>query len=422
MLRIYRSLTLFFYPLFIIVIYLRKLLKKENSESFKGKLFPSKFLIKKDKTKNLIWFHAASIGEAQSVIPLIKKILSEVNGVEILMTTITQSSAMLIRQNFEKYENVTHRYLPLDINFLINKFLDGWKPELVLFIDSEIWPNFLLEIKKRDIPLILLNGRITKRSFLKWSKVSKLAEEIFNKFDLCLVSNFETKKYLEVFKVKNIKFLGNLKFSNSNKSYENQEKLPQGKKIWCAMSTHGGEDMVIIETHIKLKNNNKNLISIIIPRHINRVKEIESLCRKKNLTFQTLSNKDKINFEKEIIIINSYGKASNYLSLCKSVFIGKSLIKKLQHVGGQNPIEAAKLGCRIYHGPYVYNFQEIYDLLSKYKIAEQVADSDELSKKINFDLNNLDFIKNENALKDINEFGNNVLKTTFNEVIKFKGQ
>ncbi len=421
MLRIYRTLTLFFYPLFIIIIYLRKLLKKENSESFRGKLFPSKFLINKGEAKNLIWFHAASIGEAQSVIPLIKKILSEENNIEILMTTITQSSAMLMRKNFERYENVKHRYLPLDINFLINKFLDGWKPKLVLFVDSEIWPNFLLEIKKRNIPLILLNGRITKRSFLKWSKISKLAEEIFNKFDLCLVSNFETKKYLEIFKVKNIKFLGNLKFSASYKSYNSQEKLPQGKKIWCAMSTHGGEDLVIINSHLKLKNDNKNLISVIIPRHINRVKEIESLCRKKNLTFQTLNNKDKINFDKEIIIINSYGKASDYLSLCNSVFIGKSLIKKLQHVGGQNPIEAAKLGCKIYHGPYVYNFQEIYDLLSKYKIADQIANSEELSKKINFDFNNLDYIKNENALKDMNEFGDNILKTTFDEVIKFKG-
>ena len=420
MLGIYRSLTLFFYPLFIIIIYLRKLLKKENNESFKGKLFPSKFSINKDKTKNLIWFHAASIGETQSVIPLIKKILNEENNIEILMTTITQSSAMLVRKNFEKYENVKHRYLPLDINFLVNKFLDGWRPKLALFVDSEIWPNFLLEIKKRNISLILLNGRLTKRSFLKWSKISRLAEKIFNKFDLCLVSNFETKKYLEIFKVKNIKFLGNLKFSTNYKSHKSQEMLPLGKKIWCAMSTHGGEDIVIIESHIKLKNNNKNLISVIIPRHINRVKEIESLCKIRNLTFQTLNEKDKINFEKEIIIINSYGKTSDYLSLCNSVFIGKSLIKKLQHVGGQNPIEAAKLGCKIYHGPHVYNFQEIYDLLRKYKIAEQITNSEELSKKINIDLNNLDFVKNENALKDINELGDKILESTFNEVIKFK--
>ena len=143
--------------------------------------------------------------------------------------------------------------------------------------------------------------------------------------------------------------------------------------MWCAMSTHEGEDKIIIDSHLKLKNNNKNLITVIIPRHINRVNDIESLCKKKNLTFQTLANRDKINYEKEIIIINSYGKASNYLSLCKSVFIGKSLIKNLQHVGGQNPIEAAKLGCKIYHGPHVYNFQEIYDLLRKYKIAEQIT-------------------------------------------------
>ncbi len=420
MLGIYRSITLFFYPLFIIIIYLRKIFKKENSESFKGKLFPSKFLIDKDKTKNLVWFHAASIGEAQSVVPLIKKIISERSNTEILITTITQSSAILMRKNFEKNKNIKHRYLPLDIKFLINKFLDGWKPSLVLFVDSEIWPNFLFEIKKRKITLLLLNGRITKRSFLRWSKISNIAEQIFSKFDLCLASNFETKKYLESFKVKNIKLLGNLKFSTSYQSKNNLEKLPFGKKIWCAMSTHLGEENIVINTHLSLRKDNKNLTSIIIPRHINRVKEIESLCKNRNLTFQVLSNNEKINFEKEIIIVNSYGKVSEYLSLCKSVFIGKSFIKKLQHVGGQNPIEAAKLGCKIYHGPYVYNFEEIYSLLNKYKISEEVTNVDELTKKLNFDLNNLDFIKNENALKDIKELGEKILKTTFDEVVKFK--
>ena len=137
MLGIYRSLTLFFYPFLIILIYLRKFFKKENNESFTGKLFPSKFLINKDKNKKLIWFHAASIGEAQSVIPLIEKILSKINC-EILITTTTQSSASLMRKKFEKNENIKHRFFPLDIKFLIDKFLDGWKPNLVLFVDSEI--------------------------------------------------------------------------------------------------------------------------------------------------------------------------------------------------------------------------------------------------------------------------------------------
>ncbi len=420
MLGIYRSLTLFFYPLFVLIILIRKIFKKENSESLKGKLFPSKFLVDRNQSKKLIWFHAASIGEAQSIIPLIKKILNSTENTEILMTTITQSSASLMRENFKNHENVKHRFLPLDIKFLIDKFLDSWKPNLALFVDSEIWPNFLTEIKERNIPLILLNGRITKRSFLRWSKILKFAENIFNKFDLCLVSNFETKKYLETFKVKNIKFLGNLKFSTTYKSYKRQDNLYQKRKIWCAMSTHGGEDIFIIDTHLNLKRNNKNLTSLIIPRHLNRVKEIESLCKTKNLSFQTLSSKDKLNFENEIIIINSYGKASEYLSLCKSVFIGKSLLKKLQHVGGQNPIEAAKLGCKIYHGPFVYNFQEIYNLLNGYKISEQISSIDELSKKINFDLNNQDFLKNENALKDINELGDKILTTTFNEVVKLR--
>ena len=124
----------------------------------------------------------------------------------------------------------------------------------------------------------------------------KFAEKIFSNFDLCLVSNFETKKYLESFKVKNVKFLGNLKFSTNYHLNNSQKKLPKEKKIWCAMSTHEGEDIVVIDTHINLKKDNQDIISVIIPRHIDRVKKIESLCKKKNLTFQTLSNDEKINY------------------------------------------------------------------------------------------------------------------------------
>ncbi len=421
MLRIYNSLTLFFYPIFILIILIRKFLKKENNESFQGKLFPSNFLINRDASKKLIWFHAASIGEAQSIIPLVKKIINSSNNFEILITTITQSSASLLRKNFEKSKNIKHRFFPLDIGILADKFLDGWKPNIAIFVDSEIWPNFIFKIKKKNIPLILLNGRITKKTFLRWSLISKVAEKIFNKFDLCLVSNFETQKYLETFKVKKIEFLGNLKFSANYDLSENYNvNFLKERKIWCAMSTHKGEDNFIINSHLNLKKNNKNLITIIIPRHINRVRSIESLCKKNNLSFHTLSNDENVSFEKEIIIVNSYGNTSKYLKLCKSVFIGKSLLKNLEPVGGQNPIEAAKLNCKIYHGPYVYNFQEIYKLLNSYKITEQIETVDELTEKLDFDLNNLDTNKNKNALKDINELGEKILKDTFDTVLKFK--
>ena len=236
MLQIYKLLTIFFYPFLIIFTFIRKFFNKEDNERYKEKLFPNHFAIDKNKEKKLFWFHAASLGEAKSIIPLIKKIETSYENIEILITTITLSSGKLMRQKFDSHKNIKHRYLPLDINFLIKKFLNGWQPSLALFVDSEIWPNFLTLIKKKKIPLVLLNGRITQKTFKRWSLIPKFAEKIFKKFDLCLVSNRESKEYLEHFNVKNIKFLGNLKLTDSyisGRSKEFKKEIMSKDKFWC---------------------------------------------------------------------------------------------------------------------------------------------------------------------------------------------
>ena len=188
-------------------------------------------------------------------------------------------------------------------------------------------------------------------------------------------------------------------------------------KFWCAISTHKNEELFCLKTHLIVKKIHKNIITIIIPRHIDRAESIKSDCKKLGLKSQILSEGDLINDNKEIIIINSYGVMSNYLSLCKSVFIGKSIIKKLEVVGGQNPIEAAKFGCKIYHGPFVYNFQEIYDLLNTYKIAEEIYNKEELSEKLINDLNQLNKIENR-IVEVINDIGNKILADTYGEIDK----
>ena len=216
------------------------------------------------------------------------------------------------------------------------------------------------------------------------------AEKIFQCFDLCLTSNTESKKFLEKLNVRNVKYIGNMKFTSENEfnNKENKNKaILNNYKFWCAVSTHREEDDFCLKTHLEIKKNHKNIITIIIPRHISRSKSIRLTCEKLNLKSQILSQNELIEPGKEIIIVNSYGETSNYLSFCKSVFIGKSMIKRLELVGGQNPIEAAKLGCKIYYGPYVYNFQEIYDLLTKFKVSEKVYNEKELSSKISADLN-----------------------------------
>jgi len=355
MLLIYRYLINIFFPLIILITILRSLFNKEDKNRFKEKLFSSSFNIKRNYNKQLIWFHAASIGELKSIIPLIKR-LDEKKPIEFLITTVTLSSSNLISKELSDVRDITHRFFPIDKPNLVKKFLDEWSPNLAVFVDSEIWPNFILGINKRKIPLVLLNARITRKTFLKWNLISGVAEKIFQSFKLCLPASNESKKYLEEFKVKNIKYFGNLKLASEDKlngSNDKNKKFLNNNKFWCALSTHKEEDIFCLKTHLKIRDTHKNVLTVIIPRHIDRVQKIMASCKQLNLTCQILSNNDPIKNDKEIIIINSYGVTSFYLNLCKSVFIGKSMIKRLKNVGGQNPIEAAKLKCKIYHGPYV---------------------------------------------------------------------
>ncbi len=419
MLLIYRHLINIFFPIIIIVVFLRVIFDKEDKNRFKEKIFKSSFLISKNKDKQLIWFHAASIGELKSIIPIIKK-LNKKGKLEFLITTVTLSSANLFKRELNDERNVIHRFFPVDKINLIKSFLDGWSPSLVVFIDSEIWPNFLLEIKSRNIPLILLNGRITKKTFFRWNIFPKTAKKIFHSFELCLPSSMESKKYLEKFNVKKINYIGNLKFtSEKSNNYldEKNKEILNTCKFWCAVSTHRGEDNFCIQTHLKIKKSVKNLITIIIPRHINRSDEIELSCKKLNLKSQVLSDGELIERDKEIVIINSYGSISKYLSICKSVFIGKSMVKSLELVGGQNPIEAAKSGCKIYHGPYVYNFQEVYDLLNKYRISEQINTIDELANNLSIDFNKSNIIEKE-KIEIIDNLGKQILDDTCDELNK----
>ena len=418
MIFIYRFCTVFFYPFLIFFIYFRKLINKEDKKRYKEKIFTSHFFPTRNREKKLIWFHAASIGEVQSIFPLLFRLDKERKDLEFLITTVTLSSGNLIEKKINTHSNIMHRYFPLDVNFLVKKFIQSWNPSLVMFVDSEVWPNFIFEIKNRNIPTGIVNGRITKKTFKRWVLISRFAKEVFSSFDLCLSSSKESKKHLESLGVQNSKYIGNIKFTSTNDekniSLQDKEMLNK-KKIWCAASTHEGEEIFCLKAHMHCKQIIKDIVTIIIPRHINRSRKIKKLCIKLGLSVQILNDKELIQDEKEIIIINTFGELLKYFKYCKSVFIGKSLIKKLQHVGGQNPIEAAKLNCKIYHGPFVYNFKEIYDLLKSYNISYEINDEKELSDKLL-----IDFQKQQEKLSKnsdvIHNLGNNILENSVKEI------
>lgn len=417
----YQFLTIFFYPFLILLIYFRKILKKEDKDRYKEKILLSAIKAEKNKYKKLIWFHAASIGEVQSIFPIINALNKSQKHVEFLITTVTLSSGNLVKKKIKANQNIKHRYFPVDVVFVIKKFLDIWKPDLVIFVDSEIWPNLIFDLKRRKIPSILVNARITKKTFKRWMLIKSFAKKIFNNFDLCLASSAETKKYLQKLRAKNIKYFGNIKIAaliNYNKISNTNDKFLNKKRFWCAASIHKGEEILCLKTHLNIKSLYKDIITIIVPRHISRSRKIKALCDKFNLTGQILNENEKIKNKKEIIIINSFGALLKYLKYSKSVFIGKSTIKKLEQVGGQNPIEAAKLGCKIYHGPYTYNFSDVYDLLKKKKITYKINNAAELSDKLILDLKHNRKNRNNSALKTIDNIGTKILNNSIKEIKK----
>ena len=421
MILIYRILTNILYPVIILIIYLRKFYNKEHNNRYKEKIFSSKFNINKDKNSKLIWFHAASIGELKSILPILKEINKTGSNLEFLVTTITQSSANLAEKEFKSFDNIHHRFFPIDIKFLIKKFILNWKPVAIFLVDSEIWPNLIFIAKENKIPLALINARITSKSFNRWMLLPSFAKTIFNSFELCLASSLESKNFLKELNARNIFYHGNLKLisveDNLNLSKVNLEFLKQNR-FWLAVSTHHGEEELCLKTHLKLKEKFKNIITIIAPRHIQRSQNIKNLCSEYNLKSQILNNSENIQKNFDIIIVNSFGLLSSYFKYAKSVFVGKSTLKKLEKVGGQNPIEAAKFGCRIYHGPYVYNFREIYEILEKNRISKKINEEEELSKNLSIDLENFENKNNENSLL-IKNLGKQTLSNTILDIKNF---
>jgi len=409
MLVVYRILINVTFILSPLIIFLRLLNKKEDLKRFKEKFC---FFSYKRKKGKVIWFHGASVGEIKSIIPLLEKFQKNKNISQILITSNTISSLKII--STIKLKKVIHQFFPIDVKFISNKFIDYWKPSAAFFIDSEVWPNMILNLKKKKIPIILINGRITKKSFVRWKFFKKFSYKIFSKFNLCLSSNSETKNFLDKLGAKKVINIGNLKFSqlekNSISIHQNLKRFIKSKKVWCASSTHFNEEDLCGQVHKKLKQKYKNLLTIIIPRHINRTSSIKDSLNKEGLKVHIHEPDTKIENNTDIYIVNVYGQTKSFYSYCKNVFLGGSIINH----GGQNPLEAARFGCNILHGPNVSNFMEIYQFLNKNKISFKIKGSKILSKTLIklFSIN-----KNSNKIKKkINLIGKKILNDTYKEI------
>ncbi len=412
MLLIYRFLINLVFIISPIILIIRLFKKKEDLKRFKEKFC---FFSKERGKGNLLWFHGASVGELQSIIPLIEKYEKKKDINKILITTNTLSSSKVIEKL--KFKKVVHQFFPIDTNFHTKKFLNYWSPSAAFFIDSEIWPNTIINLAQKNIPILILNGRITKKTYNRWRKFPRFSKLIFSKINICFSSNYKSKRFLRKLGVKKIKYLGNLKFSQSENetiiNFNYLNKIIPSKKIWCASSTHYSEEKFIGSVHKDLKKKIKNLLTIIIPRHVERTELIYNELKKLDLKVHLHNEKKNIPKNTDIYLVNSYGQTKSIYNLCKNVFLGGSIINH----GGQNPLEATRYGCNIIYGPNVQNFEEIYSYLNNLKLSSKINSKSQLLKKLIY------LFKKKNNSKKIQyklrEIGNKILNNTFNEINVF---
>ena len=401
----YQIILTLILPLSPLIILFRILKNKEDK-----KRFTEKFSISSKKRRNgkLIWFHGASVGEILSIIPIIKNYEKKKSINQILITSSTLSSSKVLEKY--KFKKTIHQFYPIDHIYFTNKFLKYWRPNLAIFIESEIWPCMYKNIYNYNIPLILLNARLTKKTFNRWIKIKYFSKSIFNKILIAYPQNIETKKFLKKINPKKIKMLGNLKFAQNNEEIQNkisdQLKLEfNKKKIWVASSTHKNEEIFCAQAHLEIKKRVKNLLTIIIPRHVHRVKDIILEIESLNLKTACHSNKPKNLGNIDIYIVDTFGETNKFHKIGSSVFLGGSIIKR----GGQNPLEAARYGARILHGPNTDNFKDIYKLLKSFKISKKINTPKELASLISFK-------KNKNTGVKIKKIGKIILKKTIKEI------
>jgi 3-deoxy-D-manno-octulosonic-acid transferase len=327
----------------------------------------------------LVWVHGASVGEFLAVLPLVERIRAR--GFAVLMTTGTVTSAELAARRLPA--GAIHQFIPLDTPSFIARFLDYWHPGLALFVESDLWPNIMLGASARQIPMILVNGRMSERSYGRWRYFPKTIETLLHQFDLCLVRSAKDAERFGALGAPRISITGNLKFDVPALPVDTGKlatlsDAAKGRIVVVAASTHPGEESVIVDAHRCLKITYPDLLTIIAPRHPERGPDIAEIVSTAGLRQALRSRGAMPASEIDIYIFDTLGELGLIYGLAPIVFMGGSLVRH----GGQNPIEAIRFGAAILHGPHVSNFDDIYEELDRMRAAAVVADADKLTVQI----------------------------------------
>jgi len=327
----------------------------------------------------LVWVHGASVGEFVAVLPLVERIRAR--GFAVLVTTGTVTSAELAEKRLPP--GALHQFVPLDMPSFVTRFLDYWHPDLGLFVESDLWPNLILSASARQIPMLLLNGRMSQQSYGRWRHFPKTIETLLRRFDLCLVRSAKDAERFRALGAPRVSITGNLKFDVPALPVDAPKlaaltDAAKGRMVVVAASTHLGEESVIVDAHRRLKLTCPGLLTIIAPRHPERGVAIAEVATTAHLRPALRSRGASVEGETDIYVFDTLGELGLIYRLAPIVFMGGSLVRH----GGQNPIEAIKFGAAILHGPHVSNFDDIYEELDRTGAAALVTDVGNLTMQI----------------------------------------
>jgi 3-deoxy-D-manno-octulosonic-acid transferase len=327
----------------------------------------------------IVWFHAASVGEAMAILSLIERVHSL--GVNTIMTTGTVTSAEVVRRRLPPA--TFHQYVPLDLQPAVQRFLDHWRPDLAVFTESEIWPTTIGELCARRIPQVLVNARMSDKSFARWMGASLVAKTLCNKFSHVVAqSELDAKRYRELGATP-VTVSGNLKVDTKDlpcrsEDLKRMRQMMGNRPAWIAASTHKGEEQIIIDIHKRLEKQFPGLLTILVPRHPERGDEVAGLVHGVGLNVARRSRKEAIRDATAVYLGDTIGEMGLYLRMAPIVFMGRSL----SATGGQNPLEPAIVGTAILSGKNVSNFRDSYRALLKKKAVRLVDGPDMLAANL----------------------------------------
>lgn len=327
----------------------------------------------------LIWLHGASVGEAQSVLALSGRLAAQ--GVRVLLTSGTASSAQVIAGRLP--QGVIHQFSPLDGRAAVRRFLDHWRPDLAVLVESELWPNLLLGCAARDVPVALLNARLSERSAARWARLPGTARRLLSGVVMAHCQDARTRDHLRQLGVAQAETGVNLKSVQPSPEVSNSELQTLRNSIgerplWVAASTHAGEDEAVLAAHETLLRTYPELLLILMPRHPERRAEITALIGKNGLQYATRSTGDLPDAEAQVYLADTLGESALWYTLSPIVFLGGSLVQ----VGGHTPFEPAAAGCAIVHGPHYDNFAEVYAAFHAANASDEITSATSLAETI----------------------------------------